>query len=530
MSLPSEFTLIGVPGAGKTTAEQNITAKFIEDEGIHPTMTRMFTYRLSVKRELHARTKAQYGLKDREAETICQTLHGYAYGVFNSTYDGVNNELPKPMEFVPGAYHTFAKECGHDFKPSAIDSPERSSQLYDAHTYYRGTRRDLRALAEREIYPDLDYFMKVEEDLEDFKRRNNYIELYDCMEHVINENYAPNAALVTVDEAQDLTPLMGGLITAMQGKVDHICLGADPNQSLYSFYGASPEYFNNFGSKRFVLPKTHRLHQEHFDLSKKIISTSSRYSVPDVETKGAGGKIHKISQTQAARLTKEKTDEGNVLHLARTNYICKRIAHTLAEMGIPFGGVCGWEHWKINLYNALQKAARNQPLKADEIKVLRTNTTAYDHRTDETKYKKILEEASKSENGTMRYRELFNSEMFVWHLDIVKSIPRTGKDGDILIKQIAGLHKKGCKRLTFDEVRKISVMTIHGAKGLEAETVFLYSEIPQIVFNETTQKPQARVEEGYVWYVGTTRTLKNLYIVQSPNLNYDIPTPCMGWN
>jgi len=64
---------------------------------------------------------------------------------------------------------------------------------------------------------------------------------------------------------------------------------------------------------------------------------------------------------------------------------------------------------------------------------------------------------------------------------------------------------------------RIKVSTIHGAKGGEATNVVLF-------LNQTTntikgvKKSQAKEEEEFrVWYVGITRTMKNLYLIKCKN-------------
>jgi len=64
---------------------------------------------------------------------------------------------------------------------------------------------------------------------------------------------------------------------------------------------------------------------------------------------------------------------------------------------------------------------------------------------------------------------------------------------------------------------RIKISTIHGAKGGEATNVVLF-------LNETAntikgaKKSTAKQDEEYrVWYVGVTRSMKNLYLIKSQN-------------
>lgn len=531
MALPSKFTLRGVPGAGKTTKLEEIIEKAITEMGIPAQDIKVFTYRKSVQLELRDRLSEKFDLTRDEAEKTSVTLHGLASRYYFSEFDG-RNEAPEFIEYskkIKQPWNQFKKEFGHDMRAGGYDSPETTSPLFNAYTYYRSTGRDLKAVVNRGLYSDPDYLLEVEKDLEEFKKRNNLIELYDCMDAAIKDKYSPDASLVLVDEAQDLNPLMYGMINNFSNNVEYVGLAGDPFQSLYPFYGASPEYLINFpGSRTFELGQTRRLYKEHYDVAKSIIYYGTRYTAPEVKTKGKGGKLYYVNPEYAAALTARHSRGNGVFHLARTNLICGKIAHNLSDMGIPFIGRYGWEPWKVNLFNALNKAAEGKALSAGEVTALRVNTTAGSQHIEERELNAVMEEA-KAAGGTKNYRKLLNADIWHWKDNLTYSIKKNDRDGDILRKQISALSRKGYKRLTNEEARRVSVMTIHAGKGLEAETVFLYTEIPPAV-QKNLLSSESKEEEAFVWYVGASRSLKNLYIVSSPGKNYEIPEPVGGWN
>lgn len=532
MELPSKFALRGVPGSGKTTKLEEIIEKAITEMEIPAKDIKVFTYRKSVQLELMGRLAAKFDLTRDEARETSVTLHSLATGYYFSKLDG-RAEAPEFIEYskkIRQPWNQFKKEYGHDMRAGGSrDSPETNSPLFNAYTYYRSTGRDLKAVVNRGLYSDPDYLLEVEKDLEEYKKRNNLIELYDCMDAVIKDKYSPDASLVLVDEAQDLNPLMYGMINNFSGNVDYIGLAGDPFQCLYPFYGASPEYLINFPDARtFELGQTRRLYKEHYEVAKFIIHYGTRYTAPDVKTKGEGGKLYYVNPEYAAALTARHSGGRGVYHLARTNLICGKIAHTLSEMGIPFVGRFGWEPWKVNLFNALNKASRNQALTAGEITALRANTTAENKLVKAGVSDKIMEEA-KANGGTRNYRSLFNGDIWHWNNNLTYSIKKNDNDGDILRKQISALSQKGYTCITNEEARKVSVMTIHASKGLEAETVFLYTEIPTAV-QKNLLNCESQEEEAFVWYVGASRSLKNLYVVTGAGKNYTIPEPAGGWD
>ena len=64
---------------------------------------------------------------------------------------------------------------------------------------------------------------------------------------------------------------------------------------------------------------------------------------------------------------------------------------------------------------------------------------------------------------------------------------------------------------------RIKVSTIHGAKGGEATNVVLFLNQTSNTM-KATKKSKAKQDEEYrVWYVGVTRTIKNLYLIKCNN-------------
>ena len=49
-----------------------------------------------------------------------------------------------------------------------------------------------------------------------------------------------------VDEYQDVNPLQQLLLDAWLGDRDDLCVVGDPNQTIYSFTGATPRYLTGF--------------------------------------------------------------------------------------------------------------------------------------------------------------------------------------------------------------------------------------------------------------------------------------------
>ena len=64
---------------------------------------------------------------------------------------------------------------------------------------------------------------------------------------------------------------------------------------------------------------------------------------------------------------------------------------------------------------------------------------------------------------------------------------------------------------------RIKVSTIHGAKGGEATNVVLFLNQTSNTMKASKKSKGKQDEEYRVWYVGVTRTIKNLYLIKCNN-------------
>jgi superfamily I DNA/RNA helicase len=526
MPLPSEFHFIGVPGAGKTTALENTIEYAINELGIAPHETRVVTYRASTAMEIKERLENRFNLSSSDSKEICSTLHGMATRFYISQLD----DSDKTLDFMDGNWlhwNEFKNQYGHDMRPGGIDSPETNSQTSTAYTYFRNTGRDMDAVLNRGLYSDPDHLQKVADDLEEFKKKKNIIEFNDCLEHAAQENFIPDVRMILIDEAQDLNPLMTSMIDNFRGHIEYIGLAGDPFQSLYPFYGATSDYLTDFPNE-FTLGETRRLHEEHYDIAKRIILGNTGYVPPEVKTKGKGGKVFYVTPEEAAERTFQHVKDNGVFHLCRTNYLCSQVAHNLAEKGIPYFGSLGWRKETVHLFNGLNKVAEGKALHYSELKSLQKNTRMFSTHVKLYQIEKI-EKESKTKEGTKNYRVLMTDA--IWNLKAAGAYTLVNDDnkGNIMKAQIKGLLNKGFKRISLSDAARVRVMTIHAGKGLEAETVFLYTEIPDTV-SKGLKREKTATEEACVWYVGVSRSLKNLYVVATPGKQYRIPMPSDGWD
>jgi superfamily I DNA/RNA helicase len=110
-------------------------------------------------------------------------------------------------------------------------------------------------------------------------------------------------------------------------------------------------------------------------------------------------------------------------------------------------------------------------------------------------------------------------------LEILKSPdPTKGmtRNGKLFLAKIAGVIDR--KELILpQEIKNRKIMTIHAAKGLEADAAFLHTAITPTIQRGIIESSETSQAEARVWYVGSSRAREMLYIVNDVGKTYDLP-------
>ena len=96
------------------------------------------------------------------------------------------------------------------------------------------------------------------------------------------------------------------------------------------------------------------------------------------------------------------------------------------------------------------------------------------------------------------------------------------RDSKLFRAKINGI-KNRLDLITLQEVKNRNILTIHGAKGLEAEAVFLHTSITPRIQKALLIPGKESQAETRVWYVGVTRAKNVLYLVMDAGKNYILP-------
>jgi DNA helicase-2/ATP-dependent DNA helicase PcrA len=204
-----------------------------------------------------------------------------------------------------------------------------------------------------------DLFARLYADYERAKARAGFIDFEDMLVETVDllETDEAARALVTsrktwfsVDEYQDTNPLAEGLVQLWLGDSRDLAVVGDPDQTIYTFTGATPEYLLGFegrhpGARVVALTENYRSTPQILELANRLVGPGPRG--PLRATRGAGPVpgIRRFADDEAERaaiveairsLLHGGTEPGEIAVLVRINAQLPELEQALTRVGIPF--------------------------------------------------------------------------------------------------------------------------------------------------------------------------------------------------
>jgi DNA helicase-2/ATP-dependent DNA helicase PcrA len=312
----------------------------------------------------------------------------------------------------------------------------------------------------------------------------------------------------TVDEYQDISPLQHALLDAWLGDHTDLCVVGDPNQTIYSFTGATSEYLHGFADRFesanvIQLTRNYRSTQEIVTFANRLTSDVS--SLEPLSSEGALGtapsqraypSIAKEADAVASQI-EDKLRQGAPAHeiavLYRVNGQSEPLEHALAARGIDYQ-VRGGERFfsRPEIQGAIQ---------AIRVEAVSPSAKPLDQTVSDIARSFGWQLQPPEEAGAARERwEALGSL-----IAIVDELPE-GSDIADFAKELEERQRSQHE----PQKSAVTLATIHAAKGLEWDYVFLVGLNEGYLPISYASTPAAIAEERRLLYVGVTRARKEL--------------------
>lgn len=324
-------------------------------------------------------------------------------------------------------------------------------------------------------------------------------------EREVRERVQDQYRYFTIDEYQDISPIQQRLINAWLGTRRDICVVGDPAQTIYSFAGATPVFLNSF-TQRFPEAEVIRL-------------TTGYRSTPEI--------------TFAANSLLRAGTMGQEL-VAFNSHGSKPMVTGYPDEAAEIRGVMGEITQLMSTGTAPQEIAilarTNAQLKGAEKAMLVANIPYQVRNTERFFERREIRDFLKQ----VRQASVIPAEGSGW-IDELRSLAQPYLTGEAIDGIAALLHLarelesdenfspktlRGYLREVEDRVQQnnpptmpvVTLATLHAAKGLEWERVFLIGASDGQLPLANSAGDVALDEERRLFYVGITRAKADLHI------------------
>ena len=404
-----------------------------------------------------------------------------------------------------------------------------SPEDYTAHASGRDAPLDPTAMAE------------VYRRYEDIKQSNGLIDYEDMLLRTtaaLEDNPEIAAGVreryrfFTVDEFQDVNPAQFALLRAWLGDRNDVCVVGDDDQTIYSFTGASSNYLTdfrthfpdagvvtlteNYRSTPQVLTLANRVLQaKPVHLSKKLMATLPDGPQPiftpydDADTEQVGI-VRRIRQ-----LIADGTPPGEIAVCYRVNSQSEALESAFKSARIPYvvrGAGSFYERKEVRQALAVLRAATDRPPEQPPVG-LEDTVAARPPSAAEEVQRALRDQMAfnpRKEPDGEAARERWRNLAAV--VEAAESIEER-QPGASLRDVVDEMHRRareGADSPT--EHGAVSLLTLHKAKGLEFDAVFLIA-VEEGLLPISHAKTAAEVEEERrLLYVGVTRARRHLFI------------------
>jgi DNA helicase-2/ATP-dependent DNA helicase PcrA len=314
-----------------------------------------------------------------------------------------------------------------------------------------------------------------------------------------------------VDEYQDVSPLQQRLLEAWLGGRDDLCVVGDPNQTIYSFTGATPSYLLDFprrfpGTTVVRLVRDYRSTPQVVELANRVLGRRS--SLRLVGQRGPGPEpayaeyedepAEAAAVASACRgLLAAGTPASELAVLFRVNAQSEAYERALSEAGVPYvlrGGERCFDRTEIReALLLLRGAVRSAESGLKLADVVRDVLSALN-----------WSPAAPPPGGTARERWESLAALVAVAEELAAVQPEAGL-GDF----VAELEQRAAAQHA-PTVQGVTLASLHAAKGLEWDAVFLVGLVEGTLPIQHAVTDEQVDEERRLLYVGITRARERL--------------------
>jgi len=312
-----------------------------------------------------------------------------------------------------------------------------------------------------------------------------------------------------VDEYQDVSPLQHDLLQLWLGDRNDVCVVGDVSQTIYSFAGASPEYLLGFGSEHedavvlrleqnyrstpAIVTAANRLMRDRPGALTLHAATGRSGPAPVVTRYETDSSEARAVASAIADDIAAGTKAEDIAVLFRINVQSQALETALADAGVPYvvrGATRFFEQREVKEALMLLRGATINTAVEPLFKTVSDVLRSIGWSQEPPELRGAVRDRWESLNALMHLAEEAPAETTLKQFV------------DELFERQAGQHEPTRSAVT--------LATLHSAKGLEWESVFLVGLAEGLVPISYAKDAAAVDEERRLLYVGITRARRSL--------------------
>lgn len=565
--------LVAVPGSGKTTVLVARLGYMLIKKGISPEEILAMTYTTAAAADMKERFALKFGkalaerLQFRTINSVCYEIILYYARVNGSTPYAMIDDKTRTA-ILRGIYQKITSEY-----PTDVDIQTAELTL----TFIKNmmlSKEEMKKVKTETPSPAVFY-----EKYDEILRKENLMDFDDQMRYSIPilrdnprilEHFQAKFKYICVDEAQDTSKLQHLIIRILSRKHNNVFMVGDEDQSIYGFRAAYPKALMDFkkdypNANVLFMEKNYRSKEEIVRTAAKFIAKNkNRYKKEFVGTQGTGGTVksyavpnREAQYSEVLKIAKKTSSDRAILY--RDNDCAIPILDMFLRNDIPYNiskvkdtffthrsvmdikafislalnpkdteafmqiyYKCGFGFNKpfatkvkklslqtgIPIPQIMKKESANNPQ-------LYSMSQAFERLLLSIKVNKPYDAIDVIRNKYEGY--LKKNNIGTGKLEILKNIAKPEKSLKDFLDRLDNLPELIRSHSSKDK-NAIILSTIHSAKGLEYDTVYLIDVIdgifPSVELSLTSTEAEKELyeEERRLFYVGITRAKRELYL------------------
>ena len=537
-------------GSGKTKVLTHRAAWFIGENKTGPENILLLTFTNKAAGEMRERIQKL----TEEKPAFAGTFHSFCVRVLR--IDGMADNIPTNfLIYDDQDTKEVIKEIIDDlnlsvdrFNPSAVSAKisEAKNQMITPVQYAELAQGEWQEKVFK-IWTEYEKYKKEAAGLDFDDLLLKTVSLLDKHPQILNK-WQQRLTHILVDEWQDTNKVQYKLTKLLASKNENLTAVGDASQSIYGWRGANYRNINylmkDYPDIKVVnLERNYRSTQNILNAANSIITKNTSHPILSLWTKkGVGKKIKTYRASseldeanfivnEIETLIKGGLKLSDIAVLYRTNAQSRVVEEALLHMGIPYtlvGGVRFYSRREIKDVLSYLRLLANPKDKVSRERILKNGKRRYEKfqeyekeaiETNKLTTLEILDSVLQKTDYLSKYkRESEENLMRLENIKELRSVAAEFPDLHEFLENVALVEKvqESTKKAPIDHKSgsgKVTLMTLHAAKGLEFPAIF-------IVGMEEGLFPHSRSlfdageleEERRLAYVGITRAKELLYL------------------